>query len=64
MPPKEKPQKDYTLKVTSPDIGGRTVIGSDKLTLVEQRQFLYVRIVRANGLPVNNILALVTLLSS
>jgi hypothetical protein len=54
MPPKEKPKKDYTLKVTSPDIGGRTVIGSDKLTLVEQRQFLYVRIVRANGLPVNN----------
>jgi hypothetical protein len=54
MPPKEKPKEGYTLKVTSPDIGGRTVIGSDKLTLVEQRQFLYVRIVRANGLPVNN----------
>jgi hypothetical protein len=54
MPPKEKPKEGYTLKVTSPDNGGRTVIGSDKLILVEQRQFLYVRIVRGNGLPVNN----------
>jgi hypothetical protein len=54
MPPKEKPKEGYTLKVTSADNGGRTVIGSDKLILVEQRQFLYVRIVRGNGLPVNN----------
>ncbi|KAJ6885898.1 hypothetical protein NC651_026533 [Populus alba x Populus x berolinensis] len=54
MPPKEKPKEDCTLKVASPDNGGRTVIGSDKLTLVEHRQFRYVRIVGANGLPVNN----------
>ncbi|KAB5560597.1 hypothetical protein DKX38_005554 [Salix brachista] len=54
MPPKKKPNEDYTLKVTSPDIGGRKARSSDKLTLVEKRQFLYVRIVRANGLPMNN----------
>ncbi|KAH8511872.1 hypothetical protein H0E87_009161 [Populus deltoides] len=54
MPPKEKPRVDYTPKATSPDIGGRKATGSDKLTLVERRQFIYVRIVRANGLPMNN----------
>ncbi|KAG6754883.1 hypothetical protein POTOM_040684 [Populus tomentosa] len=55
MPPKGKPKEDCTLKVASPDNGGRTVKGSDNLTLVEHRQFLYVRIVGANyGLPVNN----------
>jgi hypothetical protein len=55
MPPKEKPKEDYTLEATSSNIGGRRAIGNDKRTLVEQRQFLYVRIVRANGLPANNV---------
>ncbi|KAJ8770838.1 hypothetical protein K2173_021753 [Erythroxylum novogranatense] len=54
MHPKEKPKEDYTLKETSPDISRGKVTGSDKLTLVEQRQFLYVRIVRAKELPVND----------
>ncbi|KAJ4832262.1 FT-interacting protein 3 [Turnera subulata] len=57
MPPKQKPSEDYySLKETSPDIGGKSAVGgNDKLTLVEQRQFLYVRIVRAIGLPPNNV---------
>ncbi|CAI0410015.1 unnamed protein product [Linum tenue] len=60
MPPKEKPKEDtmdFSLKETSPDIGGRkslTTISNDKLTLVEQRHFLYVRIVRANLNPVDD----------
>ncbi|XP_012087302.1 FT-interacting protein 3-like [Jatropha curcas] len=52
MPPKEKPKADFSLKETTPDIGRA---GNDKLTLVEQRQFLYIRIVRAKDLlPGNN----------
>ncbi|XVF29361.1 hypothetical protein REPUB_Repub15cG0114200 [Reevesia pubescens] len=46
---------DFSLKETSPNIGGGRVSGSEKLTssfdLVEQLHFLYVRIVRARDLP-------------
>ncbi|XP_050224705.1 FT-interacting protein 3-like [Mercurialis annua] len=55
MPPKEKPKEDYSLKVTKPNIGRGNATGNHKLTLVEQRHFLYVRIVRAKNLPVNNV---------
>ncbi|GKV24197.1 hypothetical protein SLEP1_g33836 [Rubroshorea leprosula] len=45
---------DFSLKETSPKIGGGRVSGSERLTssfdLVEQLHFLYVRIVRARGL--------------
>ncbi|KAK8556323.1 hypothetical protein V6N13_064362 [Hibiscus sabdariffa] len=46
---------DFSLKETSPNIGGGRVSGSEKLTssfdLVEQLHFLYVKMVRARGLP-------------
>ncbi|XWS09327.1 hypothetical protein CRYUN_Cryun40dG0075700 [Craigia yunnanensis] len=46
---------DFSLKETSPNIGGGRVSGSEKLTssfdLVEQLHFLYVRMVRARDLP-------------
>lgn len=55
MPPKEKPEEDYSLKETTPNIGTRNITPANhKLTLVEQRQFVYVRIVRAKNLLVNN----------
>ncbi|XWS13224.1 hypothetical protein CRYUN_Cryun36dG0019400 [Craigia yunnanensis] len=46
---------DFSLKETSPNIGGGRVSGSEKLTssfdLVEQLHFLYVKMVRARDLP-------------
>ncbi|XP_010538634.1 PREDICTED: FT-interacting protein 1 [Tarenaya hassleriana] len=46
---------DFSLKETSPDIGAGRAISGERLTssfdLVERMQFLYVRIVRARGLP-------------
>ncbi|KAE8663070.1 multiple C2 and transmembrane domain-containing protein 2-like [Hibiscus syriacus] len=46
---------DFSLKETSPNIGGGRVSGSEKLTssfdLVEQLHFLYIKIVRAKDLP-------------
>ncbi|KAK0574281.1 hypothetical protein LWI29_021002 [Acer saccharum] len=55
-PPEQK--EDFSLKETSPKIGGGRVSGSDKLTssfdLVEHMEFLYVRIVRARDLPGNS----------
>ncbi|KAJ4711670.1 C2 domain-containing protein [Melia azedarach] len=57
MPPEQK--EDFSLKETSPPIGGGRVSGREKLTssfdLVEQMQFLYVRIVRARDLQVNEV---------
>ncbi|KAL2464713.1 Calcium-dependent lipid-binding (CaLB domain) plant phosphoribosyltransferase family protein [Forsythia ovata] len=48
------PQFDYSLKETNPHLGGGKVTG-DKLTstydLVEQMQYLYVRVVKARDLP-------------
>lgn len=46
---------DFSLKETSPNIGGGRVSGREKLTtsfdLVEQLHFLYIRLVRARDLP-------------
>ncbi|KAL5746906.1 hypothetical protein ACOSQ2_024203 [Xanthoceras sorbifolium] len=57
MPTEQK--EDFSLKETSPSIGGGRVSGREKLTssfdLVEQMEFLYVRIVRARDLPGNNV---------
>ncbi|KAK6151268.1 hypothetical protein DH2020_013903 [Rehmannia glutinosa] len=48
------PQEDFSLKETNPHLGGGKVTG-DKLTstydLVEQMQYLYVRVVKAKDLP-------------
>ncbi|GLT39695.1 hypothetical protein SLA2020_138720 [Shorea laevis] len=48
------PMEDFTLKETNPPLGGGKVTG-DKLTstydLVEQMQYLYVRVVKAKDLP-------------
>lgn len=48
------PQDDFSLKETNPHLGGGKVAG-DKLTstydLVEQMQYLYVRVVKAKDLP-------------
>ncbi|CAN4118600.1 unnamed protein product [Withania somnifera] len=48
------PQEDFSLKETKPHLGGGKVTG-DKLTstydLVEQMQYLYVRVVKAKDLP-------------
>lgn len=48
------PPEDYKLKETSPHLGGGGISG-DKLTstydLVEQMQYLYVRVVKARDLP-------------
>ncbi|TYI61022.1 hypothetical protein E1A91_D10G145200v1 [Gossypium mustelinum] len=50
-----EPDIDFSLKETSPNLGGGRVSGSEKLTssfdLVEQLHFLYVKMVRAKGLP-------------
>ncbi|KAL0906131.1 hypothetical protein M5K25_024598 [Dendrobium thyrsiflorum] len=50
--------EDYSLKQTSPHLGGGGVAG-DKLTstydLVEQMQYLYVRVVKAKDLPAKDI---------
>ncbi|CAN1139470.1 FT-interacting protein 7 [Linum perenne] len=55
MPPQQKQQnQDFSLRETSPDIGGRksiSTITNDNLTLVEQRLFLYVRILKAKLVP-------------
>ncbi|XP_043691912.1 FT-interacting protein 4 isoform X2 [Telopea speciosissima] len=52
------PPEDYSLKETSPHLGGGGVTG-DKLTstydLVEQMQYLYVRVVKAKDLPAKDI---------
>ncbi|CAM8960886.1 unnamed protein product [Rhodiola kirilowii] len=48
------PPDDYSLKQTNPHIGGKKMVG-DKFTttydLVEQMQYLYVRVVKAKDLP-------------
>ncbi|KAJ8534245.1 hypothetical protein K7X08_007569 [Anisodus acutangulus] len=48
------PQEDFSLKETKPHLGGGKVSG-DKLTstydLIEQMQYLYVRVVKARDLP-------------
>ena len=48
------PQEDFQLKETKPHLGGVKITG-DKLTsthdLVEQMQYLYVRVVKAKDLP-------------
>jgi len=48
------PQEDFSLKETNPHLGGGKMTG-DKLTstydLVEQMQYLYVRVVKAKELP-------------
>ncbi|XP_057547890.1 FT-interacting protein 3 [Amaranthus tricolor] len=48
------PQDDFSLKETNPHLGGGKITG-DKLTstydLVEQMQYLYVRVVKAKDLP-------------
>ncbi|KAF2309194.1 hypothetical protein GH714_001140 [Hevea brasiliensis] len=55
MLPKEKPKEDYSLKETTPNIGTRNITAANhKLSLVEQRQYVHVRIARAKILPVNN----------
>ncbi|XP_038707563.1 FT-interacting protein 3-like [Tripterygium wilfordii] len=58
MPPKQNPQMpsaDYSLKKTFPNIGGGRVLNNDNLTtafdLVEKMHIVYVRVVRAKGLP-------------
>lgn len=52
-------KEDFSLKETSPKIGGGRVSGRERLTssfdLVEQMEFLYVRIVRARDLQVNQV---------
>ncbi|GKV34610.1 hypothetical protein SLEP1_g42973 [Rubroshorea leprosula] len=52
------PMEDFTLKETNPPLGGGKVTG-DKLTstydLVEQMQYLYVRVVKAKDLPVKDV---------
>lgn len=56
MPPEGK--TDFSLKETKPNIGGGRVSGSKKLTstfdLVEQSHFLFVKVVKARVLPINN----------
>ncbi|KAG0495996.1 hypothetical protein HPP92_000687 [Vanilla planifolia] len=51
--------EDYSLKATTPHLGGGGV-GGDKLTstydLVEQMQYLYVRVVKAKDLPPKDLL--------
>ncbi|RWR77807.1 FT-interacting protein 1-like protein [Cinnamomum micranthum f. kanehirae] len=52
------PPEDFRLKETSPHLGGGGITG-DKLTstydLVEQMQYLYVRVVKAKDLPAKDI---------
>ncbi|XP_044494295.1 FT-interacting protein 3 [Mangifera indica] len=52
------PPEDFSLKETNPHLGGGKVTG-DKLTstydLVEQMQYLYVRVVKAKDLPAKDI---------
>ncbi|CAN6440243.1 unnamed protein product [Victoria cruziana] len=52
------PMEDFALKETSPHLGGGGV-GGDKLTstydLVEQMQYLYVRVVKAKDLPAKDV---------
>ncbi|KAK1259732.1 hypothetical protein QJS04_geneDACA010367 [Acorus gramineus] len=52
------PPADYSLKETSPHLGGVASMG-DKLTstydLVEQMQYLYVRVVKAKDLPAKDV---------
>ncbi|KDP24693.1 hypothetical protein JCGZ_26468 [Jatropha curcas] len=51
MPLKE----DLSVKQIKPNIDGGKAAANNKLTLVEQVQFLYVKIVRASNLPVNKV---------
>ncbi|KAL5762774.1 hypothetical protein ACOSP7_019038 [Xanthoceras sorbifolium] len=57
MPAEHK--EDFSLNETLPSIGGGRVSGREKLTssfdLVDQMEFLYVRIVRARDLPGKNV---------
>ncbi|KAG6771336.1 FT-interacting protein 3 [Populus alba] len=52
------PQDDFLLKETNPHLGGGRITG-DKLTstydLVEQMQYLYVRVVKAKDLPAKDV---------
>jgi len=52
------PHEDFSLKETKPHLGGGKVTG-DKLTatydLVEQMQYLYVRVVKAKDLPAKDV---------
>ncbi|XP_060177314.1 FT-interacting protein 3-like [Lycium barbarum] len=48
------PQEDFSLKETRPHLGGRKVTGDKRNStydLVEQMQYLYVRVVKAKDLP-------------
>nr|GEY08305.1 FT-interacting protein 1-like [Tanacetum cinerariifolium] len=62
MPPqmmgRPPPQDDFSLKETKPHLGGSKITG-DKLTstydLVEQMQYLYVRVVKAKDLPAKDL---------
>ncbi|CAL9778774.1 unnamed protein product [Musa acuminata subsp. burmannicoides] len=53
------PQEDFSLKETAPRLGGGGLGGGDKLTntydLVEQMQYLYVRVVKAKDLPAKDV---------
>ncbi|KAJ6800311.1 FT-interacting protein 1-like [Iris pallida] len=56
--PPLRPVEDYSLKETAPHLGGGGAAG-DKLTttydLVEQMQYLYVRVVKAKDLPAKDV---------
>ncbi|KAI3864677.1 hypothetical protein MKW98_004681 [Papaver atlanticum] len=56
--PQHHPPEDFSLKETSPHLGGGGLTG-DKLTstydLVEQMQYLYVRVVKAKDLPAKDV---------
>ncbi|KAJ6799941.1 FT-interacting protein 1-like [Iris pallida] len=56
--PPLRPMEDYSLKETAPHLGGGGIAG-DKLTttydLVEQMQYLYVRVVKAKDLPTKDL---------
>lgn len=54
----KKPQEDFSLKETTPNIAAGRVISGDRLPtafgLVEQMHFLFVRVVKARDLPAIN----------
>jgi hypothetical protein len=53
------PPEDYLLKETKPPLGGALKVAGDKYTsaydLVEQMQYLYVRVVKAKELPAKDV---------
>ncbi|KAL6992069.1 FT-interacting protein 3 [Sarracenia purpurea var. burkii] len=53
--PNSHPPEDFTLKETSPNLGGGRVSGGDRVSttfdLVEQMDYLYVKVVKAKELP-------------